>query len=103
MGKFKPKTPKKREFSGPNVYSAALQDASAGTSGGLISRAAKAGTRLVAGRSAAGSRLGASGDQRAVRGRSDAAQSALTDKKKKKTGQEAEASIIGSTGKKLGA
>jgi hypothetical protein len=107
MGKFveKPKQKKIESQSGGNVYAAA---AKSGLSTGdrVMSLAARAGMNLAKpGRSAAGSRakLGSGAPQRATRGRSDVTQAALTDRKKKKTGQEAEASIIGSSGQKLGA
>ena len=90
--------------SGPPVYPGSRAKGNTGVqqAHALISDVASARTRLASrGRSAAGSRAG--GDGKLVRGRSDIQRASLIDKKKKAVAIPADATIIGSGGKKLGA
>jgi len=95
------KQKKRKSMSGPNMYAQA-QGSGVTQAHQLISDVAAAKTRL-SGRSAAGSRLGKGEDAARVKGRSDVAQAAAVDKKKKKASLLADAAVIGSSGKTLGA
>lgn len=103
MGKSKFKGKKGAAMSGPSMY-AASKGTGVEQAHELISDMAAARTRLSGkGRSAAGSRLGAAKEGPLVKGRSDIARAALVDKKKKTAAIPADATIVGSGGKKLGA